>query len=192
MFDRAIFDAASPDHAANLAAAYVAARGTRFSRNYDDADLTMLIALGLYANIITPTDELLNPHAHVGFSVPIEWLQYASFLIDNDPKWEYELRQLRTLYTRCADALAGGSPTAFADFRRMQERVLVEAPAHDIVLNRRITAFIRDSAVIGCVPIGFTDRPNASLGLATTLTPACTVEAIPNALINRPLTLTAS
>lgn len=190
MFDNAVFDQHAAQHVEALADAYLAASRTQFSRNYDDEDLTMLIALGLYTEIIRHDDPLLNPHDDVGFSVPIEWLQYASFLIDNHQEWEYSLRQLRTLYTRCADALKGGSPTAFADFRRKEERVLAAAPAERIPLNRQITEFVRDCARMRCVPIGFSDRPNASLGLSSTQSPAWTAEPQPDALINRPLALT--
>lgn len=190
MFDNAIFDQHEASHVERLRSAYRDASETGFSKNYDDEDLTMLIALGLYAEIIQADDSLLNPGNDVGFSVPIEWLQYASFLIDNNAQWEHSLRQLRSLYTKCADALKAGSPTAFADFRRMEERTLVQADREDVVLNRSITGFLRECASLGCVPIGFSDRPNASLGLSSTLSPAYTAEAVPEALINLPLALT--
>jgi hypothetical protein len=99
--------------------------------------------LGLYAGIIDQHDELLNPANNVGFVTPIEWLQYAAFLIENNSNNEYRFRQLRSLYVRCADAIQSGSPTAFLDFRKEEEKVLVDgARSGDIVLNRDIIEFI--------------------------------------------------
>lgn len=191
-FAPTVFNPSSPDDVTRLRAACHDAAATVFSKIYDDADLTMLLALGLYSGIIDQKDPLLNPDGAVGFTVPIEWLQYASFLIDNQSSWEYSLRQLRSLYTRCADAIKDGSPTAFAEFREVEESILrARAETGEIVLNRYITTFVRECATRGCVPICFSDRPNASLGLKSTSTPACTATPNPKALLTTSLRLTA-
>lgn len=190
LFDDSFFSAKSKKNVNQLENSYTAASGTGFSKSYDDEDLTMLIALGLYAEIITENDDLLNPANNVGFVTPIEWLQYAAFLIENNPDKEYPLRQLRSLYVQCADAIQAGSPTAFVDFRKAEEKVLVNAAkSGEIVLNRSVIEFIRDSAHLRAVPIGFSDRPNASLGLETTSSPAYTASARENSLFHTPLSL---
>jgi len=190
LFDDSFFSARSEKNVADLESSYAAASRTGFSKSYDDEDLTMLIALGLYAGIIENNDDLLNPANNIGFVTPIEWLQYAAFLIENNSVSEYRFRQLRSLYVRCADAIQAGSPTAFVDFRKYEERVLVEgAKAGEIVLNRRVIEFIRDGARLRAVPIGFSDRPNASLGLTTTSNPAHTASASDGALWLAPLNL---
>ncbi len=190
MFDNAIFDSDDPDHVQALGLAYAEADATGFCRGYEDEDLTMLVALGLYARIIGDDDALLNPANSVGFTLPIEWLQYASFLIDNSPSWERPLRQLRALYTRCADDLRSGSPTAFAEFRKREHRCLVSDPLGEVVLNRAVTSFLIECARLECVPIGFSDRPNASLGLESTNSPACTAVATADSLLLKDLDLT--
>lgn len=150
----------------------------------------MLIALGLYTQIIDKDDLLLNPTEGVGFTEPIEWLQYASFLIDNNPAWDNSLRGLRSLYTRCSDAIQQGSPTAFEDFRRREEEFLIaRASRKEVNLNRQITQFLVDCAVLRAVPIAFSDRPNASLGLESMSTHACTAIARTDALVSEPLAL---
>lgn len=190
IFEGAIFDSQSTEDGARLRRSYDEASETAFSRTYDDEDLTMLIALGLYAKIIKKDDPLLNPTKGVGFTEPIEWLQYASFLIENNPTWESSLRGLRALYTRCSDAIQGGSPTASVDFRRREEKILVaRASSKEVNLNRQITQFLVDCAVRGAVPIAFSDRPNASLGLDSMSTQACTAVARPDALVSQPLVL---
>jgi hypothetical protein len=152
----------------------------------------MLIALGLYAGIVKEDDVLLNPTDSVGFVAPIEWLQYAAFVIDNDPAREYDLRRLRSLYIGCADAIQAGSPTAFVEFRETEERVLVEqAKSGKIVINRTVIEFIRDGALREAIPIGFSDRPNASLGLKATTSPAHTATASRDAFFHTPLTIVA-
>ena len=190
IFDKSVFDPHSEDEVARLRNSYRDASKTVFSKVYEDRDLTMLIALGLYAGIIDKNDPLLNPTNHVGFTVPIEWLHYASFLIDNNPDFEYSLRQLRALFTRCADTIQDGSPSAFLEFRRKEERILASWAADGIAtLNQNVTRFVRDCAQQQAVTIAFTDYPNASLGLYSLSTPACTATALPDALINTPLTL---
>ncbi len=190
VFEVAIFDRKSSEDVARLRKSYGEASETAFSRTYDDEDLTMMIALGLYTQIINKDDPLLNPTKYVGFTEPIEWLQYASFLIENNPTWEGSLRGLRALYTKCSDAIQVGSPTAFVDFRRREEEILVvRARSRKINLNRKITQFLVDCAVLGAVPIAFSDRPNASLGLDSMSTLACTAIAHPNALVREPLVL---
>jgi hypothetical protein len=191
-FDDSFFGMKSTDQVSRLEHSYNLASDTGFSRSFDDEDLTMLIALGLYAGIIEKNDDLLNPSNNIGFVTPIEWLQYASFLIENNLDNEYRLRQLRALYVRCADAIQTGAPTAFLDFRKEEEKVLIRgAEQGEIVLNRALIEFIRDSADRQAVPIGFSDRPNASLGLETTSSPACTASAGGDAMFNTPLNLVA-
>lgn len=190
IFERSTFDPHSEELVSKLKMSYHDASQTLFSKAYEDQDLTMLIALGLYAGIIHKSDPLLNPTNNIGFTAPIEWLEYASFLIDNNPDWEYPLRQLRALYTRCADTIKDGSPSAFVEFRRKEERILASWAANGTAtLNRSVTQFIRDCAQERAVTIAFTDYPNASLGLYSTSTPACTATALPDALINTPLVL---
>jgi hypothetical protein len=191
-FDDGFFSVNSVDQIGKLESSYNLALETGFSKSYDDEDLTMLIALGLYAGIIEKNDDLLNPLNNVGFVTPIEWLQYAAFLIENNADNEYRLRQLRSLYVRCADAIQTGAPTAFLDFRKEEEKVLIKgAEQGEIVLNSALIEFIRDSARHQAVPIGFSDRPNASLGLETTSSPACTASAPADAMFNTPLNLVA-
>ena len=194
VFDDSVFSVVNPESVMRIESCYTAAAKTGFSKTYDDEDLTMLIALGLYAGIISEDDQLLNPSNNVGFVVPAEWLQYASFLLENNPATEYRFRQLRTLYMRCIDAIKDGSPTAFVDFRRKEEQVLVErAKEHDqgkqIVASRDVVSFIHACAMAKAVPIAFSDRPNASLGLSSTGDTARTAEASEIAFVNTPLTL---
>lgn len=190
VFERAIFDPQSSVDVARVRKSYDEASETTFSRTYDDEDLSMLIALGLYTQIIDKGDLLLNPTKDVGFTEPIEWLQYASFLIENNPAWESSFRGLRALYTRCADAIQQGSPTVFEDFRHREEEFLIaRASRKEINLNRQITQFLVDCAVLRAVPIAFSDRPNASLGLDSMSTHACTAIARPDALVSEPLVL---
>jgi hypothetical protein len=190
LFDDALFSAASEDQVMRLQNSYTAASRTGFSKAYDDEDLTMLIALGLYADLIREDDPLLNPEGGIGFVLPVEWLQYAAFLIENDPLREHPLRQLRSLFIRCTDAIQSGSPTAFLEFRKKEEEMLVVgAAAGDIGLNRVLIEFIRDAASRQAVPIGFSDRPNASLGLVTPPSPIYTTKAAPGALFTTPLPL---
>lgn len=190
LFDISVFNATEPDELLRLQDCYDAASKTGFSKAYDDEDLTMLIALGLYAGIISKNDPLLNPSNNIGFVVPVEWLQYASFLIENDAANDYQFRQLRSLYIRCIDAIQGGSPTAFVDFRRKEELVLVKgAQDQTIVAGREVVSFIKECATVQAVPIAFTDRPNASLGLSSTGDAARTAEASVGAFVNTPLTL---
>lgn len=190
IFERSTFDPHSEDQVTKLKVSYHDASQTAFSMTYEDQDLTMLIALGLYTGIIDKNDTLLNPTGSIGFTVPIEWLEYASFLIDNNPEWEYPLRQLRALYTRCADTIKDGSPSAFFEFRRMEERILASWAADgEAKLNSKVTEFIRDCAQERAVTIAFTDYPNASLGLYSTSSPAYTATALPDAFINTPIGL---
>jgi hypothetical protein len=190
IFERSTFDPHSEEQVEKLKMSYHDASRTTFSKAYEDQDLTMLIALGLYAGIIDKNDTLLNPTGNIGFTVPIEWLEFASFLIDNNPEWEYPLRQLRALYTRCADTIKDGSPSAFVEFRRKEERILASWAADGKAkLNRNVTQFIRDCARERAVTIAFTDYPNASLGLYSTSSPAYTATALPDAFINIPLDL---
>lgn len=190
LFDDDFFSAKSKDNLSDLESSYAAASRTGFSKSYDDEDLTMLIALGLYAKIIEEKDDLLNPADNIGFVTPIEWLQYATFLIENNSNNEYRLRQLRSLYVRCADAIQAGSPTAFVDFRKEEEKVLLDgAKSGEIVLNRSVVQFLCDGARLKAVPIGFSDRPNASLGLEATSNPAHTAAANQNSLFHAPLNL---
>jgi hypothetical protein len=190
ILDDSLFCLRSPDDVARLEQSYADAAGTGFSKSYDDEDLTMLIGLGIYGGIITPDDPLLNPAHSVGFVTPVEWLQYAAFKIDNDPVQEYPLRQLRSLYVRCTDAIQSGSPTAFEEFRKKEEQALLEgARSNKVVLNRAVVEFIRDAACQGAVPVGFSDRPNASLGLRRATTYAYTTEAREDSLFHTPLAL---
>lgn len=190
VFERPTFDPESEEDRKRLLRSYDAASDTSFSRTYDDEDLTALIALGLYSQIIEKDDPLLNPAGGVGFTEPIEWLQYGSFLIDNGPAWESSLRGLRAVFTRCSDALQEGAPSAFEDFRRREEAILVaRARSQEINLNRRITRFLVETASLRAVPIGYSDRPNASLGLEPTSTKACTTIARPGAIVSESLVL---
>jgi hypothetical protein len=190
VFDDSVFSAKDPDNVAQLQACYSAASRTGFSRAYDDEDLTMLIALGLYAGLISPDDPLLNPLNDIGFVVPVEWLQYASFQIGNNASTEYRFRHLRSLYVRCIDAIQLGSPTAFLDFRRKEELALVEgAQEQTIVASREIVSYIHECAKLQVVPIAFSDRPNASLGLSWAGDSARSAEASATAFVNTPLAL---
>jgi hypothetical protein len=191
-FDDQFFSLRNASHKEKLARSYDLASSTGFSISYDDDDLTMLIALGLYAGLVKEDDVLLNPSDSVGFVAPIEWLQYAAFVIDNDPASEYELRRLRSLYLACADAIQAGSPTAFVEFREAEEKVLIEeAKAGNITLNRPVIEFLREGARREAVPIGFSDRPNASLGLKAKASPAHTATASHDAFLHTPLMIAA-
>lgn len=184
------FSAKSEDSVRALEKCYEEASKSGFSKSYDDEDLTMLICLGLYANIIAQDDDLLNPLNNVGFVTPIEWLQYASFLIENNSQSKYRLHRLKSLFTHCADEIHLGSPTAFADFRKEEEKVLLSgAKSGEIVLNRLVVEFIHDCTRLGAVPIGFSDRPNASLGLVSTSSRAHTASASEEGFFHAPLTL---
>lgn len=190
IFDDSVFSAKSTNDVARLQTCYVAASRTGFSRAYDDEDLSMLIALGLYAELISPDDPLLNPQHDIGFVVPVEWLQYASFLIENNAATEYRFRHLRSLYVRCIDAIQDGSPTAFLDFRKKEELVLTEgAQEQTIVASREVVSYIHECAKLQVVPIAFSDRPNASLGLSWAGDSARSAEASANAFVNTPLVL---
>ncbi len=150
LFNAGVFSMSSADQVTRLVKCYEAASATGFSKSYDDEDLTMLIALGLYAGVIVDDDVLLNPANNVGFVTPIEWLQYAAFLLmGNDASAEYALRQLRSLYVRCTDAIQSGAPSSFPDFRVEEERALIAgAKSGEIVLNRSVVEFIRDIATL--------------------------------------------
>lgn len=190
VFDDSVFSGNAPGEVSRIHDCYAAASRTGFSKAYDDEDLTMLIALGLYAGIISEDDPLLNPLHDIGFVVPVEWLQYASFLIGNNAATEYRFRQLRSLYIRCIDAIQDGSPTAFVDFRRKEEQVLIEgAQDQTIVASREVVSFIYECATVQAVPIAFSDRPNASLGLSSTGDTARTAQASETAFVNTPLAL---
>lgn len=169
---------------------YVSAENTVFSKNYDDEDLTMLIALALFFEIISENDPLLVGQNNVGFNLPIEFLTYAIFLIDNHEKWEYDLRQLKALYVRCSNAINDGSPTAFVEFRQFEERILTNgAKVGGVILNKRVAEFILNSAKLHAVPIGYSDRPNASVGLRSNSDAACTATAFEGSLMNTPIKL---
>lgn len=177
-FDDAFFSSGVIEHVKRIEISYAAAGKTGFSRAYDDEDLTMLIALGLYSGVIESNDPLLNPENNVGFVNPIEWLQYAAFIIGNDRVRDRELRQLRSLYVRCMDALQAGSPTSFVDFRKAEEKVLVEGAAAGMTtISRAVVKFIEFITQLQGVPLGFSDRPNASLGFVSTSSPAYTMVA---------------
>jgi hypothetical protein len=192
MFDASFFTSKSPEQVARLEGSYVAAQETGFSRAYDDEDLTMLIALGLYAELIMADDDLLNPANAIGFVTPTEWLQYAASVIENsqtspDP---YGLNRLRSLFVRCIDALQEGSPTAFVDFRRAEERELRKrAMEGSVVLNKSVIEFLNEITRFNAAPIGFSDRPNASLGLETNSDQVFTTDAVDESLFYTPLTL---
>lgn len=189
-FDNSFFSAKSAEQVAALESSYGIAGKTGFSKAYDDEDLTMLIALGLYAGIITDRDPLLNPLHNVGFVTPIEWLQYAAFLIESDTATNLRLRRLRSLYVRCMDAIQTGSPTAFVDFRKEEEKILVRAAkTGEITLSRAVIDFLNKATGLQGIPLGFSDRPNASLGLATTSSPAFTMTAGADSLFHTPLVL---
>lgn len=190
LFHDSFFTAKSAEQVAKLELSYSRAAETGFSRAYDDEDLTMLIALGLYAGIIEDDDPLLNPQHKVGFVSPVEWLQYAVFFIESDRDNNAGLRRLRSLYVQCMDAIQNGSPTAFVDFRMEEEKTLVQAagPA-EVTLSHALIDFMKKATKRQWVPIGFSDRPNASLGLATTSSPAFTMTAPGDSLFHTPLAL---
>jgi len=189
-FDEKLFRKTNEQHINKLHASYASAEETPFSKNYDDEDLTMLITLALYFEIILPDDPLLVGKNNIGFNLPIEFLTYAIFLIDNHQDWEYDLRQLKTLYVHCSDAINNGSPTAFSEFRQSEERILTNsAKAGEVILNKQITEFVLNSAKKGAVPIGYSDRPNASVGLRSNSDAACTATAFEGSLMTIPIKL---
>jgi len=188
-FDSNLF-AGSEEQIKKLHESYLLAEKTPFSKNYDDEDLTVLVALALYFEIISPDDPLLAGQNNVGFNLPIEFLTYSTFLIDNHKSWEYDLRQLKALYVRCSDSINDGSPTAFSEFREYEEKILSkEAESGEVILNKRVAQFILNSAKLGAVPIGYSDRPNASVGLRSNSDQACTSSAIEGSLMTIPMRL---
>jgi len=184
-FDDEFFNIKIEEHTSKLEESYAAASNTGFCKSYDDEDLTMLVALGLYAEIISEDDFLLNPTNNIGFVVPTEWLQYASSQLENSPHPKYKLSRLHGLYDQCAKALYNGSPTAFVDFREVENLVLTDwAKDKKIVLNKAVISFINEAVKKQIVPIAYSDRPNASVGLITTGTYNNTVESKENAFID--------
>jgi len=188
-FDKGFFDENKERDIENLTASYHAASATGFSSSYDDADLTALIALAIYAGIIEEDDALLNPRGQIGFVLPIEVLNYASFVIENSKQPDRNLGQLHSLFGMCADALRNGAASAFSDFRRLEETVLLSKSADNkVVLNKYVIQNIHDSSEQGSISIGFSDRPNESLGLIRSNNMADTCEPKPgDRLINTDL-----
>jgi hypothetical protein len=188
-FDADLFDG-SPEQVDKLHKSYTLAGSTAFSINYDDEDLTILIALSLYFNIIEPNDPLLVGQNNIGFNMPIEFLTFAIFLIDNHQTWEFKLRQLKSLYVRCSDSINNGSPTAFVEFRRFEEQILSTwAKNGDVTLNKDIAKFILNCVQSSAVPIGYSDRPNASVGMLTNSDAGCTSSPIDGSLLSIPIKL---
>lgn len=168
-FQREFFDKENQDDVGRLRQAYSEASDTAFNMSYDDADLTALIALGLYGEIINKGDRLLNPINKIGFVLPIEWLHYASFVMENHGERARELSRLRSLFVSCADAVLYGSASAFKEFRVYEEKVLRSGSEQDNVpLSRSVIEYILETAKLGAISIGFSDRPEASLGLEPT------------------------
>ncbi|MEM6507152.1 MAG: hypothetical protein AAF711_17065 [Planctomycetota bacterium] len=167
-FDARLFDVENPEHVASLDEAYKLAGRTGFSKAFDDADLTALIALGLYTGIVHWKDQLLNPANGLGFVTLLEWLQYADFVMENHKTRAGELEEIRNLFSDCTERVNQGEASTFHAFREKEELVLLDRAAeNEVPINGHVVRLIRDAARLGAVPIGFSDRPNASLGLET-------------------------
>jgi len=182
-FDNEIYSGTS-EQKDLLISSYNSASQTIFSKNYDDEDLTMLITLAIYCGIIEKNDTLLECKNKIGFVLPNEFLTYCSFLIEKNPYWEYSLRKLRALFVKCSNEINSGSPTAFKDFRRKEEEELVNSIEGHITISKSITEFILEAAKLHSISIGYSDRPNISVGIDSNSDSACTSSIkSPNSLI---------
>lgn len=169
LLDKGLFDPDSGDHWAGLREAQTEAENVEFSKALDDADTTAAIALAVYTGVIDPSDPLLNPKQGVGFQTPVDFLQFAVSVCENHPIRSRELGRVRKIFVNCADALLSGAASWFEVFRESEEEVLLEETVNgNVVINRYLVQFLLEAVNRGAVPIGFSDRPNASLGLEVT------------------------
>lgn len=165
-FDADFFNPDDRHHAKQLLAAFEQAERTEFGSSFDDADLTGLLSLAIYAGIIKPEDELLNLESQRGFVLPVELLDYATTVIENSTLKKSGLIGLHSLFGECTDAVRNGAASAFSSFRRHEERVLLdESKNGNVVLNKEIINYICEMSKLGSISIGFSDRPSESLGV---------------------------
>lgn len=176
-FEVDFFNPKSLAHEKKLLSAFEKAEATGFGSSYDDADLTALIALAIYADIIDQEDDMLNPVQHRGFVLPVECLDYASTAIENAPVKRPGYANLHSLFGICTDAIRNGAASAFSTFRISEEQVLLShCEDEKVVLNRAVISYINETSRLGGVSIGFSDRPNASLGVQSSNNLAGTCE----------------
>lgn len=186
-FPPAFFNRERVGDEVKLLGAYKKAERTEFGASFDDADLTALIALGIYAGIIDPDDEMMNPVEQRGFVLPVEFLDYALTVIENSPGAKPGFGELQALFGSCVDAIRSGVASSFTEFRVIEEKVLLDrATDGKVVINRQVVKFINELSGRGALAIGFSDRPNGSLGVVPSenvLAGTCKARS-GNALIN--------
>jgi len=165
------------------------ANKTLFSSNSDDSDLTMLIALAFAFELINPKDIMFTDgNGGVNFERADEFLTYMDSRIFNNKKWRIVHSDLRRLYQDALHRKSEGLPSIFPEFRKEEEVQLKKSS----VLNASICEFIIEAANLGVPSIGYSDRPNKSMGLFSNNNLACTCSPRPDALFCKMLPLVGS